>query len=227
MAVVVEQSSANAVAGSFTQNTDSFPDDVTVVDFSLEEVRRVTGGTIGIVHEHSDLEPILMTTTATVAISFPSFSLLDNGFWGSGRMGYIGLEGLQNLPPDLVASVEFEFAGGPVSAVGALMNYSIDSPNTIPEGGETMIAAVNADGEILDVFNIPQLAPISTLRQLDAGEFRGIVRNSNDIAAVRFFNSFLVLDDLTFGRIVVPEPAGSTLIMAALVGWSCVRRRQL
>jgi PEP-CTERM motif len=120
--------------------------------------------------------------------------------------------------------VEFQFLDGPVAAVGAFMNYGLDNIGGPPAGGDPLIATLDANGNIIDQFDVFQLAPIFTLFKANEGAFRGIVHHKNDIAAVRFSNAYLVLDDLTFGR-VVPEPSTAALLVLGCVVALVARRR--
>jgi hypothetical protein len=200
---------------TFVQNTNLFPSNSTVIDFSLHQSIERSSDPVQIMYAPvAQDENIVLTTNATLSFSFSSYSLLDNGHWGFGRQGYVGLEGLQNLPQGVSAYAEFKFNDGPVSSVGAFMDYSIQLPKTVPEGGETMISTLDINGNVLDTYDIPALAPISTIGQTDGGAFRGIVHNTNDISAVVFSNSYLVLDNLTFGR--VPEPSSWILLTIGL-----------
>ena len=83
---------------------------------------------------------------------------------------------------------------------------------------------MNINGEVLESYNIDELAPIEgSHTNVNQGSFRGIVRQSIDIAAFRAWNSSVVLDDLTFTR--VPEPA--TLLLLGLGGLMLRKRRQV
>ena len=152
------------------------------------------------------------TGTSPVASVFNGgFGLGSNGSWNSGRNGYAGLNNGDGF-------LRFTFADGPVSAVGAFMNY------TPGLGGDPMIQALDAGGNLLEGYNLAFLAPISTPGATDDGAFRGFVHGSADIAAIQFLNSFTVVDNLTFSP--VPEPATLLLVSTTAAGLGLARWRQ-
>jgi hypothetical protein len=83
-----------------------------------------------------------------------------------------------------------------------------------------------AGHNLLETVDISVFAPISTPGQLNAGAFRGFNRSSNDIFFVRFTDGFIVLDDLTFARTSVPEPATLAMLAVGLLSLSLVRKRR-
>jgi hypothetical protein len=144
------------------------------------------------------------------------FGLSSNGNWGGGRNGFIGLNGDGFL--------RFTFADGPVSSVGAFMNYAPGS------GADPLIQALDADGNLLEGYNLAVIAPISTPGATDDGAFRGFVHGSADIAAIQFLNSFTVVDNLTFSAeelAPVPEPATLLLLGTTAAGLGLARWRQM
>ncbi len=118
------------------------------------------------------------------------YGLSANGNWDSGRNGYSGTDAGD-------ATIRFDFAE-PVCAVVGFVNYA-------PGIGEpfTMTALDGSDG-ILEIFDISNDAPISTPSATNDGDFRGFVRNTDDIAALELSGEFDVLDDLTFTRCDTP-----------------------
>ena len=134
-------------------------------------------------------ETVLFTGTngpGGAALYNASFAFSDNGQWGPGRNGFVGVNGQ--------GFAEFGFTQG-VSDVGAFVNYAPDS------GGDPLIEVFNAAHVLLESSVISVTAPISTPNCLDDGAFRGFHRASNDIFFVRFTAGFIALDDLSFARI--------------------------
>jgi hypothetical protein len=132
------------------------------------------------------------------------FQLGTNGVWNAVTMGpYVGgVAGIFELT--------FTFNNGPVSGVGAFMNYSPGS------GPPPAITALSSIGTVLESYDLEAVAPIVTPGATNGGMFRGIVRWTADIGGFRVSNSFLVLDDLRFTR-AVSEPATLLLISTGLV----------
>ena len=159
--------------------------------------------------------------TATAGINGGSafngnFGLLQNGIWDSGRNGYAELNGVTGF-------LRFDFASGPVSAVGAFMNYGT------PGLGSAVIRVLGAGDTILESYDLSTDAPISTgPGSFDAGAFRGITRGSADIIAVEFLDALITVDDLTFSpsASAVPEPASALLLIVGLTAIGCLRRRR-
>jgi hypothetical protein len=137
------------------------------------------------------------------------FGLGTNGRWGAGRNSYAANNGGSS-------SMTFTFVDGPVSSVGAFVNYA--------PGGTPTLEVLGAGMVVLESYDIAALAPISTPGAVDDGAFRGISRASSDIYAVRWSNSFSVLDDLAFNR--VPEPGTLALLVLSLAGLAATRRRK-
>ena len=97
----------------------------------------------------------------------------------------------------------FTFNDGPVEAVGGFMNYcpNCGSMSRPPFPDDVFIEALGATGEVLEVYNLADLAPISTPGAVDDGAFRGISRDTNDIFAFRISGLLSVIDDLAFSRV--------------------------
>ncbi|HUG94400.1 MAG TPA: PEP-CTERM sorting domain-containing protein [Planctomycetaceae bacterium] len=117
-----------------------------------------------------------------------SYSLGGNGQWTPGRDGYTA-----SNEASTSVFMRYEFHDGPVGAAGGFVNYS-------PGAGSFFVEALDAGGAVLESYLINSVAPISTPGATDAGAFRGISREANDIFALQLRGAFGVLDDLTFGR---------------------------
>ena len=126
-------------------------------------------------------------STGDEVIGNGPYGLETNGEWDAGRDGYIG----SNPPP---STMRIDFNDNPVCAVGGFVNYA---PNT----GDVMLIVYDSGNAILESFDLLADAPINTPESsINDGAFRGFVRDTNDIAAIEFTNSFDVLDDLKFSR---------------------------
>jgi hypothetical protein len=192
------------------------PGPATVIDFSQFTTLVFTAGPVqigGLVGE----DVVWTATNPGAGIGtrgFPGYGLGANGFWNVGRGGFTGLNAG-------IGTMTYTFNSGPVSDVGALLNY-------VPGGSDVIIAALDAGGNVLESYNISALAPISTPGQTNQGGFRGIVRADADIARFTVSNATVALDDLTFSR-VVPEPSALTLLGLGglgLAGYAWRRRKQ-
>lgn len=196
--------SANA---AFVTSAAGFPTPTTVIDFSAyastfaDPIPVPPGASLG--------SGVAAFSTNSfndgVFVGDATFGLGSNGTWNSGRGGFVGVN-------SSTGSVTFTF-DSPVSSVGGFLNYS-------PGTGTPTITALGAGGVVLETYNSGTAGfTISTPGGVNAGAFRGISRASNDITAFRIANSFIVLDDLTFGRLDAnPVPAPATLLGVALAG---------
>ena len=138
-----------------------------------------------------------------------TYGLGANGEWG-GNQTYSGLDSSAGW-------MTYTFVSDPVARVGGFLNYAPGA------GPDVTIEALDAAGNTLESYRLPQVAPIDTPGGLNAGAFRGISRASADIAAFRVSNQFVVLDNLTFSAAPVPEP--STLVLLASGGLALFGRR--
>ncbi len=197
--------------------SDTIPNSV-VVDFSTQPtVSNVTGpiqigDLVGL-----DIEVTTITNNNGLYANYNGWGLCDNGNWSSPRT-YISSQSQEGM--------RIAFNDGPVSQVGALMN------NARGCGPDMVITALDADMNVLETYNITQLAEIVT----NDGAFRGISRPSADIAYLEVNGESPVLDDLTFSADAgiaisttpVPMSVGSLVLLAgilSLFGLITLRRR--
>lgn len=149
-----------------------------------------------------------------------AYAIGGNGTWTSGRDGFGGLNAASG------EAMTYRFNDGPVSAVGAFINYS---PDLL--GGIARIQVLDATDTVIESYDLETFAPISTPGATDAGAFRGIVRPTADIAAFRVIDQYIAVDNLTFSRTLgVPAmpPATMTALAAMLLAggvWTLRRRR--
>jgi len=133
-------------------------------------------------------EDIIYRTSGGI-IGSGGANLFTNGFWTAGRDGFVGS-----------SQMRFDFNDSPVCAVGGFVNYAAPGG----PGGSIDITAFDKDNNVLETFEEGLTSQLfSTPNGLNDGVFRGIVRDSNDIAAIEF-TSLNVLDDLKFSRCLQP-----------------------
>lgn len=144
-----------------------------------------------------------------------SWGLSGNGTWGSGRNGYLGI-----WPNDGPVTINFTNA---ISGFGVFMNYVVEQGYS----SVISISAFDSSNALLETYNVLN-DPISTPSGTNAGGFRGILRNSSDIAHIQFYGQGIVLDDLTFQSDAnpVPEPATMLLFGTGIAGLAAVGRRK-
>jgi hypothetical protein len=144
------------------------------------------------------------------------YQLAGNGTWDSSMtMAGIDVDALGFDP----YTMTFFFNSGPVSTVGAFMNYAVFDGSGF---GDVIIAALAADGSVLEQWDITRGAPISTPGGLNDGAFRGILRPTADIFGFSVSNSAAVLTDLTFSSVeapqtTTPEPSSMILMLSGFL----------
>jgi hypothetical protein len=141
------------------------------------------------------------------------FGLETNGFWDSGRNGFVGINNGQGTTG---VFARFTFVSGLVSAVGAFENYS---PGV---GGTPIIRALGLTGQVLEQYDLSLLAPIATPGGVNQGAFRGIVRLTNDIAAIEYVDGFQAVDNLTFSRSVIGIVAEPPAVFLTVIAWAAI-----
>ncbi len=145
--------------------------------------------------------------------NFNGWGLVSNGTWGQG-MTYISANDAR--PGSLI----FHFNDGPVSAVGGFMNHAPDFDTDL------IISVLDEFMNVLEEYNITELADIVTPNGLNEGGFRGIDRGGNqDIHYFVVYGYVPVLDDFTFSR-SVPEPGTLALLGLGLFGLGFAKRRK-
>lgn len=163
-------------------------------------------------------------------------AVLGQGDYDLGRNGQIGGAAFYAGLDSLTGYMDFRLTGGPVSRFGAWVNY-MGGLGQDSEGLSTspFIAALGANGEVIESWDLAARAPISTPDGFNQFAFRGISRDSADIYGLRLGNAFIVAAGTADGGLPaapvapVPEPSTYALMLAGLglVAWQARRRKQL
>lgn len=135
-----------------------------------------------------------------------TWGLPPNGQWNSGRNGFAAYH-----IGDPTGTLLFSFNDYPVSAVGAFVN---DAPGF----SDFLISAYDADMNLLESYDIWDLAPISTPGMTNAGAFRGIALEASLISHFGITGFVPVADDLAFATTPISEPATLILLFTGLAG---------
>lgn len=218
LGVLASSLSAMSTQAALITSSASIPSP-TVIDFSDKASQFTLGPTqVGALVGR---DVIFTASGPSGGFSFNGYGLGDNGTWND---SYAFIDNGNG------SSIRFTFNDGPVSAIGGFVNYCI-FPNDIGcSSGDFFIRALDSSFNILEQYNISQLAPISTPNGVNAGDFRGISRGSADIFAFELVGGVGVIDDLTFSAratTAVAEPESLALLGLGLVGLAAVRKRKV
>jgi hypothetical protein len=193
-------------AGFLTSNTIVNP---TTIDFSTQPtVEAATGpiqiGTpVGLDIEFSGIPNDMLFTNPE------SWGLIDNGSWEGGT--FLAIEDARP------GSMLIAFNSGPVSAVGAFMNYC---PSSNCGVGDLEIAVLDQSMGVLETYNVTELADIVTPDAINGGAFRGIDRPNADIYYFEISGVLPVLDDLSFAEVTVGPPPVAPVSVPTLSAWA-------
>lgn len=162
-------------------------------------------------------------------------AVLGQGDYDLGRNGQIGGTAVYAGLDSLTGHMDFRLTGGPVSQFGAWVNYMgglMQDSEGLPV--TPFIAALGADGQVLESWDLAARAPISSPDGFNHFAFRGISRDSADIYGLRLGNAFIVAAGRADGGVPapvapVPEPSTYALMLAGLgfVAWQARRRKRL
>ena len=159
----------------------------------------------------------VVTSTVFSTIGAFGVDLVDNGTWGAGNK-FAGIGDLSSTPTTFegfVGSMTFDF-GVARNGVGA--DFSIFNDGSV--SGLITIEALGAGAVTLETetFAVDFNDPFGT----NAALFRGFVRNSADIVALRVSGDGFVVDNLS----AVPVPAALPLMLGGLAALGVRLRRR-
>lgn len=212
---------SGSVSQAATVTTNTLVDP-SVYDFSSQPMFNYPVGP-----QNRSIGPVNMTWNA----SGPYDGLLDyqvfinlglNSAWFGSQYG--NLNGVSNGYAATTGKfkwISFTFDQA-VSAVGGLVNYSVFNGRT----SQAVMKIYDADDVLLEAFDLPALAPIST-GSSNSGEFRGFVRNKAEIVRFELYGA-MVIDDLTistYNMSAVPLPAGFLFLFSGLAGLFIMRNK--
>lgn len=179
--------------------------------------------------------PGMVFTRSSGATNSGLGAVLGQGDYNLGRNGALGGDAVYAGLDSLTGYMDFRLTGGPVSMFGAWVNY-MGGLHYDGEGGNVapFIAALGADGQVLESWDLSQRGWISTPDGFNQFAFRGISRASADIHGLRLGNAYIVAAGTADGRAPaapvapVPEPSTYALMLAGLgiVAWQARRRKQ-
>ena len=166
--------------------------------------------------------PVQVSPGITVSSTNPDGSLLGSGPY------YLNGNGVWNGP---LVGLDLDTTGGDqytlafhfsnaVSVVGGIMNYSVFGGSGF---SDVIMSALDANGALLESWDLSTAAPITTPNGLNQGAFRGIALGQADISYFTLSNSAVALADLSFGTAAVPEPATFALVFAAILAIGIAR----
>lgn len=142
--------------------------------------------------------------------SFDGWGMVDNGEWKDRT--YVGLNSHNDV-------MEFAFNDAKVKAVGGQIGYARGYSEALP----LIITVLDGNRNVLESYNLSEVADIVTPNAVNGSEFRGIARDVADIAYFQISGGEAnALDDLTLSYAPVPLPG--TLAMA-LGGVAVLARR--
>lgn len=169
-------------------------------------------------------ESINWTSSPAGAVGVDNAAFGDNSYWNAS----FGRFATSAIDPGNPVYVQFDFSA-PVSAVGGLLNYSTGPYNGNFGSVVFKMEALDSNGNVLETYDILNYAAI-TITTPNTAAFRGIVLDSDAIAAVRFQSDgrFYAIADLSYSRIAaVPEVATWSLWFGLLsLGGVIVLRRR-
>jgi hypothetical protein len=208
-----------ANAALVTSDTISSP---VVIDFSTQATVSNVAGPIQIGSlVGQDVTVQTVDGSSALYTNFNGWGLINNGTWNAPQT-YVSF--------NQVGGLRFSFNSGPVAQVGGFMNYAIGGSPT-----HLIITALDAGLNVLETYDITNLADIVTPAGANAGAFRGIVRPTADIAFFEVSANDPVLDNLTFSSnggtptaSSIPVPTMSIYALAlTTVGLLLVATRRL